>query len=204
MPDTATAYYETLVMDEDPQGDTICYFACNICERRLDDGPCPDHAPLDVPGLQLAECDAKRRHACTWVLAGDNYGVPCMYCAYDTLNERLKYLDRCRHWGWRRTRLFKKLADRAYALGIVGGYGISHGGGQYDHHGCAHGFRWRGKRNYVLGWPTWKWSCLFRKRHWPATFVGLDACTKCYPCPTCGGTGPECLHACSNRRETSS
>lgn len=204
MADTTTAYFETLVLGETPDGELDCYFACNICDRRLDDGPCPDHAPLNVPGLQLADCYAEPRHPRTWALAGDNYGIPCMYCAYDALDERVQYLERCRHWAWRRTKLFKKLAGRAYALGIVGGYGISGGGGQYAHRGCAYGFRWRGSRSYILGWPTWKWSCLLRKRHWPAVFVGLESCTKCLPCPDCGGTGPECLYACGSQREASS
>lgn len=198
MPDTTTpAYFETLIMGDGPDGRLDCYFACNLCDRRLDDGPCPQHAPLNVPGLQLADCTAEPRHARTWVLDGDTYGAPCMYCAYDAMNERVKYLERCRHRGWRRTRPFKWLAGCAYSLGIVIGYGISHGGGEYGHNGCAHGFRLLGKRSYILGWPTWKWSCLLRKHHWPATFVGLDSCSKCLPCPDCGST-TSCFSGCEN------
>jgi len=43
-------------------------------------------------------------------------------------------------------------------------------------------FRW-GRRPYVLGWPTEKWRCLLRYRHWPhwpgGSPVFMGACGRC-------------------------
>lgn len=185
---TEQPYKELFVMEPTEDGSPDCYFVCNVCERSVDDGPCPDHAPLNVPGLQLVECDASPRHPHVWMVDSEAYGPPCMSCLYDAQKEKLDYLQRCRHTWVRRTRLFRRLARYAYALGIVVGYGTSLGGGQYGHHACTHGFRWRGRRPYVLGWPTWKWSCLLGERHWPGVFVGLNSCAKCLPCPECGSS----------------
>jgi hypothetical protein len=53
---TAPAYREifvSVVEDEETGAETEVYaFRCNICDRTLTDGPCPDHAPLNVPGLR--------------------------------------------------------------------------------------------------------------------------------------------------------
>ncbi|MGI8333433.1 hypothetical protein ACRYCC_26070 [Actinomadura scrupuli] len=197
-PGQSPAYLEVFVMDDRPDGNPDCYFACNICERRLDDGPCPDHAPLNVPGLQLVECDAQPRHPHVWMVASEAYDPPCMYCAYELQQGRIDELTRCRHWGWRRSRLFGRVASRAYGLGVVTGYGTSFGGGPYAHHGCVHGFHWRGRRPYILGWERWKWNCLFRQRHWPGVFIGMECCAKCAPCPECGSTTTCFYGTCDN------
>lgn len=202
MPETATAYFEMLVMGEAEDGSTVCHFACNICDRNVDDEPCPDHAPTDVPGLTLTECTAEPRHARVWTLAGDYYDAPCMYCVADDQAKKIAYHERCRHWGWRRTRLAHWAALKAYSLGIAGGGGAEYSGGEYGHHGCIIMPRWRGKRHYILGWPRWKWSCLLKQRHWPGEFVGLDSCSKCLPCPDCGAT-VGCHYGCDNQSQVS-
>lgn len=197
---TQTEPYKELFVFDYPDGDDDspkAYFICNVCGVTVDDAPCTEHAPLNTPGLILVECDATPRHSRTWVLDSEGFTPPCMYCMYDGLQERVDYLERCRHWPWRRSRLFWRLASRAYWLGIVSGYGTSFGGGPYGHRGCAHGFGWRGQRPYILGWQRWKWSCLLRGRHWPGEFVGLGCCSKCLPCPDCGATSG-CIDGCEN------
>lgn len=197
-----TAYFETIVCTDKSDGSADWHYICNLCSRRLDDGPCPDHAPTDIPGLRLVECDAEPRHPSVWFVDGDYYEPPCMYCISADQAKRIDYFQRCRHWAWRRTRLFSRITGRAYALGIIGGSGSSYGNGEYAHHGCTYGLRWRGKRNYILGWPTWKWSCLLKQRHWPAEFVGLNSCSKCFPCPDCGATRG-CHYGCENKPKVS-
>src|SRR4051812_41736289 len=104
-PGQAPAYFEEFVMDDGPDGSPDYHFACNICARRLHGGPCPDPAPLDVPGLQLVKCDAEPRHPHGWMVASDAFEPPCMYCASACAHDRIDYLTRCRHWAWRRSRL---------------------------------------------------------------------------------------------------
>lgn len=194
MSDNITApqpYQELFTVGDMPDGDGSpdCYFVCNICDRRVDDAPCPDHAPINVPGLFLVPCDATPRHVRVWILDFDtrDYGVPCMYCAHEAMQERVEWLERCRHWPWRRWKLLWRLASLAYGLGVIAGYGGSYGG-KYGHHGCVGWFRWRGHRPYILGWQDWKWGCLLRQRHWPGVFLGAGCCSKCAPCPDCGST----------------
>jgi hypothetical protein len=192
---TTSDYFETLI-NSGIGDESDWHFSCNQCGRRLDDEPCPDHAPVDVPGLRRVVCD-KAGHPRMWFLDGDYYDPPCMYCVSAGQAERIAHYERCRHWAWRRMRIFRRAAGYARSLGIVTGYSTSWGGGNPGHRGCTHGFRWRGKRDYLLGWPSWKWRCLFR-RHWPAEHVAFGLCTKCLPCPDCGATTGRNCCTCDN------
>lgn len=178
----AEPYYETLVCGDSVDGLGDWYFACNICARRLDDQPCPDHAPTEVPGLRLVECDANPPHR-MWRVDGDQYDPPCMICEAAALQARLDWHERCRHWGWRRWRITHRLAGKAYVLGLIAGHGT---GGRHCK-GCLSHLGWRGHRPYVLGLVDWHWACLLRRRHWPVTRPGFDFCGKCYPCLSCSG-----------------
>lgn len=192
LPATAHPYLETFTCGMTDTGELDYYFACNVCERRVDDGPCADHAPLNVPGLQLADCDTEPRHPHTFFHASDAYPPPCMYCVSQSQQEQIDRLTACRHWPWRRWKLSGRIASWLYALGLVAGYGFTNSS---TCHGCLCSFRF-GNSSYLLGWPRWKWNCLLREHHWPGEFIGMNSCTKCYPCPDCGSR-TSCYWGCT-------
>ena len=203
MNETTTAYLETFGChletedDHDHPGDCEWGFACSACGRRVDDEPCPDHAPADVPGLQLADCDAQPRHPRTWFLATDSYPPPCMYCSCAALQAAHQGCEHSHHRAWRRWKLTHRLAGRLYSLGVVKGYGLAGGGGCNF---CLTGLQW-GRSGYLLGWDNWKWQTLarcLRRGHWPAdtdscvgSERGLGFCVKCAPCTGCWLCQPE-------------
>lgn len=183
----AEPYYEVFVMDDEyPAGK--CGFLCSTCRRPVDDAPCPDHAPHEVPGLALVECEATPRHW-AWVLAGDGngYGIPCYRCILDEqAAERRATEDRRNgHWvnRWRYWKLTGWAASWAYRLGVISGYGAEMGA----HEGWrvhAIGWRWR-SRPYVLGVKREVWRCWLRG-HRRGEEVGFGFCGKCVPWPCCG------------------
>ena len=203
MTQTTTAYLEAFGCrletedDHDHPGDCDWGYSCSQCGRRVDDGPCPDHAPVEVPGLMLADCDAEPRHALTWFLATDGYPPPCMYCAYAAMQEAHRGCEHSHHRAWRRWKVTRKVAGRLYSLGVVSGYSLVGGGGC---NGCLTGFRW-GRSGYLLGWDNWKWKTVLRclrAGHWPATTDSctgtereMNFCVKCSPCPGCWLCDPE-------------
>jgi hypothetical protein len=191
--DVTTAPYKELFVTD--AGGGLCGYICNQCGRNVDHEPCPEHAPVEVPGLQMVHCDARPRHRRMWVLDFEGIESSCPYCQLNQRDERIAYLERCRHWSWRRSRLTRLLAGWAYALGIVAGYAVGVGGCPYGHHGCVYGFRWLGRRSYILGWPRWKWHCLLVAGHWPGPDGGTELCGKCFPCPDCGST-TSCFTRC--------
>lgn len=156
-------------------------FLCSICNRPTDEQPCPDHAPTDVPGLQLVECDATPRHW-LWVLDRDDYGAPCFWCERDRYAEREWQADTCRHWPWRRWKLTRRLASWAYQLGVIAGSGTRTGNGC---DWCLYHVSWRGKRPYVLGAARETWRC-WHRGHRRGESVGFGYCGKCIPWPCCG------------------
>jgi hypothetical protein len=196
---TATPYLEVFgcrnATEDGCDHEDICDygFTCGSCGRPVDDGPCSDHAPLDVPGLQLAECDTQPRHPRTWFLASDGYPPPCMYCSYDVLAENHAGCAHSHHWPWRRWKLTRSAAYRLTLLGVSPGAWIIHDG--YCR-GCFSGFSPR-LSGYLLGWPRWKWSCLFRGRHWPGVQIIAGVCGKCAPCPACGSVVLEHGRGCT-------
>jgi hypothetical protein len=167
-------------------------FFCNICGADAGDAPCPDHAPLDVPGLVLVECDATPQHPRSWVLAGDAYPPPCHWCAYQDLADAHAPCRHARHGAWRRWTITHKMLGWLYALGVIGSRTIIH-----DRYcdGCTDHIRF-GRNGYLLGWPRWKWQCLLQQRHRPGVEILSGICGKCCPCPGCGSVTWEHEHGC--------
>lgn len=157
-------------------------------ENYVDPTPQPIN-PATLPRLMRVECGAEPPHAPMWMEYDDEAWYPpsCPDCAYVAMRDAHDPCRHSRHGVWRRWKLTKRLASWAYQLGLLAGYGAT-----YDAHcdGCLDGFIWKPKhgRPYTLGWPTWKWGCLLKKRHWPGGYVGFDCCTKCLPCPECGSS----------------
>jgi len=186
MSTTETPYLETFGCrlndgeDHDHPGDCDWGYACGTCGRPVDDGPCPDHAPLDVPGLMLADCAAEPRHPRTWLLANDaGYGAPCMYCAYDTVNTAHAGCEHSRHGRWRRSRVIYRLLGYGYSLGFVASRGITWDGGGCG--GCMTGIRF-GRSGYLLGQENEWWTCLLRHHHFRKPDPDCPAfCNVCTP-----------------------
>lgn len=195
-PDAAPAYREVFVVDDDDTGQEDVYeFRCQPCGRNVDDEPCPDHAPLDVPGLRQVGCGEPGHR--TWTVDRDDYGLPCPWCAWREADQRAADL-RVRvdwHGRWRGTRAARWAARWAYRLGVISGYSTGTCD-QPGHRWCIRKMSWRGRRPYALGWEAWKWRCLLRFRHWPGQEILSGYCGKCLPWPCCGsrtsGHEPEC------------
>lgn len=163
-------------------------------EDVLPQWPIEDLWPVPVelatlPQLVRVECVVEPPHAPMWMKYDDEAWYPpsCPDCAYVAMRDAHAGCEHSHHGAWRRWKLVNWLSGWAYQLGVLAGYGSNHDG--YCN-GCLTGFRWRSAsgRSYVLGWPSWKWSCLLKKRHWPGGYVGFDCCTRCLPCPECGST----------------
>lgn len=97
-------------------GDCDWGWICSQCTNRVDEQPCPDHAPTSVPGLRLVECQATPRH---WLFVHDrdDYGHGCPWCWADRATAELSPLKEAaeRHahrWCWLSGRL-KRLAVTA-------------------------------------------------------------------------------------------
>lgn len=199
---TGTSYCEVFVSveeDEETGAETEVYaFRCNICGRDLTDGSCPDHAPRDIPGLRLVECDRTPPHV-GWVVDAEDYGVPCPWCSLDYETQRVAELEvqRDRHGRWRGWPITFRLARWAYALGVTSGscYGTCR---QAGHGWCVKYVTLRGSRPYVLGWPRNNWRCLLKGRHWPGEHVGFGLCGKCVPWQCCGSRTVEHLPGCAD------
>jgi hypothetical protein len=154
-------------------------FRCSICLRPVDDGPCPEHAPLETAGLLLAHCDAAPQHW-SWTLAHDGYEGPCWRCEFERLRDTHAGCAHSRHRAWRRWRAAHWLASRACVLGVSSGHGTSF---SFHCNGCMTGFRW-GRSGYVLGKSREWWDCLIRRHHLFVPAPGLrDICDRCCPDP---------------------
>lgn len=174
------AYRELFVWDDEHPNHHVG-FLCSICGQPVDDRPCPDHAPVNVPGLRLVECSTEPRHW-LWVLDCEDYGAPCYRCELNDLYERQRQAEACRHWPWRRWKLTHRAGSLAYQLGVIAGSGTQWGNG-CNH--CLTGVRWRGKRPYLLGAQRETWRC-WRQGHHRGEHVGFGYCGKCQPWPCCG------------------
>lgn len=121
-------------------------WCCNLCGVRTDDRPCPDHAPLAIPGLRLVECQTDPPHILLAV-DRDDYGHGCPACWANQNRDELHALKvathRYRHGAWRRWQLSCSVLYLLRRLGIVSGLGYSTGDGC---HGCINGITWRWKR----------------------------------------------------------
>jgi hypothetical protein len=191
------AYREDFVIDDEVTGREVYEFRCNICGTPTPDAPCPEHAPRDIPGLRLVDCDAQPRHW-IWVIDAEDYGHPCLTCICHEQTESIRELEIARdhHWRWRGWRITGWLNSKAYALGITAG--ASWGTCSQPGHRCCHRkASWRGKRPYVLGWRREKWACILRYRHWPGEDIGfMGRCGKCVPWTCCGSTGYDHADGC--------
>lgn len=186
---TLTPYKQLFVCsstERDEDGDCIhddlCTWTwqCNGCGRDVSGKPCPEHAPAEVPGLQMIRCEAG--HGPTWVVDDDGYEPSCPWCV---IADEVKAHEGCEHAAhgrWRRWKVVHRALSRLYALGVVSGHGTVYGRGC---HGCATGISF-GRNGYLLGWPRWKWQCVLTARHWPGEEVTRKMCGKCNPCPSCG------------------
>ncbi|MFI6228577.1 hypothetical protein ACIBCR_14850 [Micromonospora echinospora] len=182
MTNTGTAYQELFVLtDDEYTGPPGTSFACSICGTPVDDRPCPDHAPTQVPGLRLVDCDNEPPHI-IFVHDADDYGVPCFQCRLAEYAEQERQARQCRHGGWHSWRITGRLATLAYGLGITSGNAYSYGDG---HDGCVTDIRFRGSRPYILGVSRDTWRCWF-SGHRRGEPVGAGFCGKCVPWPCCG------------------
>lgn len=195
MADTDTLvphYVETFVMDEDhPTGQ--CGFICSICRYDVSDGPCPDHAPTDVPGLRLVDCTKEPRHW-LWVHDAEDYGCPCYQCLVNEQADRDAEARQCRHWPWRRWKATRWVCGQMYASGIASSGGtLSWGDG---HSWCQSRLpHLRGKRVYILWVDRNTWNC-WRSGHRRGEEVGFGFCGKCMPWPCCGAQTVAHLAGC--------
>lgn len=153
------AYRESMVCwANDPTGEDYPYdhdyhpaqdcdwgWVCNAdgCLTRTDEHPCPDHAPLTVPGLRRVECDANPVHV-LFAVDRDDYGHGCPACWADQNRDQLYDLmvatHKHRHWAWRRWRLSRRVLLLLRRAGIVRGWSYVGGDGC---HGCIDGLIWR-------------------------------------------------------------
>lgn len=168
---------ECVCEDVDDWGDYYAARAEALCEN-------PPPAPA---GFQLVECNKSPRHWPTYTVLEDDYGAPCMYCAWEQLNEAHSGCEHSHHGRWRRWRIAKWLVTQSYVSGLTaGGYGYS-----MNAHcdWCLSTLpRWRGKRAYVLWVKRETWRCLLRGRHLPGDHIAFGYCSKCLPCPECRST----------------
>ncbi|WP_068059335.1 hypothetical protein [Nocardia xishanensis] len=146
--------------------------------------------PPAPPGFRLIECTAEPRHWPRYeFIDHDFYGSSCPDCGADLYHRELRELKRRYHRLQHpiRGRIASRGLGYLQLLGVIAGYG-SRWGGDAGCKWCLTGIRIRGKRSYILGWPTWKWACLFQRRHWPGEEAYFGLCGKCLPCPDCGTT----------------
>lgn len=120
--------------DHAHEGDCCWGFFCSQCSRPDDGKPGPVHAPREIPGLVLADCDATPRHAHTWFYATEGYPPPCMYCAWQAASDAHKGCEHSRHWPWRRWKATRWLAIKGHWLGVVRSHWVTH---DSHCHGCV-------------------------------------------------------------------
>lgn len=91
-------------------------WVCSHCTNRVDDQPCPEHAPKDVPGLRLVECEAGEQRHYLFAHDRDDYGHGCPWCWHERVSAELKPLKeaaerRAHRWCWLLNRC-KRMAAR--------------------------------------------------------------------------------------------
>lgn len=122
--------------DDDHPTDVACDWGwcCNAdgCHTRVDDVPCPEHAPVAFPGLRLVECQAEPRHF-LYSHDRDDYGHGCPACwskhVWNQLVELRESTHRYRHRAWRRWRVTVRVVRLLRRIGMVRAYSLSWGDG---------------------------------------------------------------------------
>lgn len=147
------------------------------------------------------ECHENPPHPRLWIEGDPDecHPVPCLYCVHAAVAEAHSGCRHSHHGPWRSSRIAARAARWLYQIGVTAGHVVS-----FDAHctGCVDGFRWRGRRPYVLGVLRGHWRCLLRGHHWPGDPLGVGICTKCCPCPGCGSKRIECDPACPEAHST--
>ena len=121
-----------------------CDWFCNQCFNQLPDKRqgCPEHAPLEVPGFQLTDCN-NPEHPRTFVYADNGgYGAPCGWCAHDAMSEAHKDCDHAQHRAWRRWGVTERTMVMLSRLRLVKGMCWSN---------CN-------RRGYCVSGIAWRWS----------------------------------------------
>lgn len=114
-----TGPYLEILADGDQRENEI-YFVCATCDTDVTWQPCPEHAPVDVPGLVLAECDAAEPHARTWVLARENgYGTPCPWCLLADARAAHDGCEHALHGRWRSWSVTKRVLSLLSRVGAA-------------------------------------------------------------------------------------
>jgi hypothetical protein len=161
-----------------------------------------DNPPPAPPGMKLIECDHEPRHWPVYTIADEDfYDGPCSDCVGDDYRKQLADLKRKSHWRDHplRGRVPNWIVSKLCTLGVIASYGTTFGG-DTGCNWCINGITFRGRRTYILGWPTWKWGCVLKRRHRPGEHVGFGMCGKCLPCPDCGTTKAD--HDCEQEKTT--
>lgn len=167
-------------------------FRCSVCHADVNERPCAEHAPREVPGLRLADCTANPPHV-TYGHEREDYGLPCPWCQLAERAERDRLARQCRHWGWRRWAVTRWAEGWAYRLGITSGGGAKWGDGC---NWCVDHIRFTGRRVYLLGVPRGVWRCWARGHRRGVEVLGFDSCGTCTPWTCCGSTGVDHTPAC--------
>lgn len=117
-----------------PDPDCDWGWCCNAdgCRTRVDEQPCPQHAPIVFPGLRPVECQAEPRHY-LYSHDRDDYGHGCPGCyskwLFDQLVELRQATHRYRHRAWRRWRVTVRAVRLLRRIGLDRGSGMSWGDG---------------------------------------------------------------------------
>lgn len=135
--------YLEMLADGDQRENSV-FFVCNQCDADVTEAPCPEHAPIDIPGLRIAECRASVPHQRTWVLDREDYGAMCPWCLAKEAGERHEGCEHAAHGRWRSWRVTRVVLSVLCRVGLVS-YGFRYGGGC---EGCrtAIRFGWRRSR----------------------------------------------------------
>lgn len=148
-----------------------------------------DNPPAAPDGFLLLPCEATPRHWPTYVIddgeTGDYIGCPnCVQQAADDAHRTCRH-DINHRGPWRRWKLTRKVVSKLYALGVVRGFGTTHGGGC---NGCVSGIHWTWFSGpYVLFVARETWRC-WRQGHRRGDEIGFGYCAKCIPWYCCGST----------------
>lgn len=116
------SYYEMYAHDTQ-------MMVCNLCGWGTHEGPCPLHAPREIPGLYLIPCDAVPPHGPTFIpqSEADHY-APCPWCQWHEAAARHEGCRHSHHRRWRSWRLTGRVVHVLSRLNLLT-YTYGQGGG---------------------------------------------------------------------------